>query len=115
MDKIKDIITIDDVDKLDVRVGTILKVTDVVSSPKLVKLHVDFGEFQRDILVGFKTEREDPTEVEGMQALFIVNLAPKKMAGEISEGMIFDIGYASGIVPVLAVPEKPVPNGTRVG
>jgi len=47
--------------------------------------------------------------------LFVVNLAPKKMAGEISEGMLFDIGYADGIIPVLAHPEKPVPNGTRVG
>lgn len=37
------------------------------------------------------------------------------MMGRISEGMLFDIGYADGITPVLAVPEKPVPNGTRVG
>ena len=37
------------------------------------------------------------------------------MAGEISEGMVFDIGYANGIVPVLAVPEKEVPNGTSAG
>jgi tRNA-binding EMAP/Myf-like protein len=50
-----------------------------------------------------------------MQALFIVNLPPRKMAGELSEGMLFDIGYADGITPVLATPETPVPNGTRVG
>jgi hypothetical protein len=37
------------------------------------------------------------------------------MAGEISEGMLFDIGYADGIVPALAVPERPVPNGARAG
>jgi tRNA-binding protein len=37
------------------------------------------------------------------------------MMGEISEGMLFDIGYADGITPVLAVPEKHVPNGTRAG
>ena len=59
--------------------------------------------------------REDPKEIEGKQALFVVNLAPKKMAGELTEGMLFDIGYADGIVPVLAQPEKTVPNGTRVG
>lgn len=37
------------------------------------------------------------------------------MAGEVSEGMLFDIGYADGIIPVLAQPEKLIPNGTRVG
>ena len=115
MEDIKELITIDDIEKLDVRVGEILEVRDVPSSNKLVKLVVDFGSFQRNILVGFKTERENPKEVEGKQALFIVNLAPKKMAGEISEGMIFDIGFNSGIIPVLAIPEKKVPNGTKVG
>jgi hypothetical protein len=37
------------------------------------------------------------------------------MAGEISEGMLLDIGYADGITPALSVPERPVPNGTRAG
>jgi hypothetical protein len=37
------------------------------------------------------------------------------MAGEISEGMLFDIGYADGVTPALAVPERLVPNGTRAG
>lgn len=37
------------------------------------------------------------------------------MMGEVSEGMLYDIGYADGLTPVLAVPEAPVPNGTRVG
>ena len=45
----------------------------------------------------------------------MVNLAPRKMKGVTSEGMLFDIGYADGITPVLAVPEKPVPDGTRAG
>ena len=112
---VKDNITIDDVEKLDIRVGEILKVSDVENSNKLIKLDVDFGEFQRVILVGMKGEREDPTEIEGMQALFVVNLAPRKLAGIISEGMLFDIGYANGIIPVLALPEKEVPNGACAG
>jgi tRNA-binding EMAP/Myf-like protein len=62
-----------------------------------------------------KQERADPQEVEGRQALFVVNLEPRKMVGEVSEGMLFDIGYADGLTPVLAVPEKEVPNGTRAG
>lgn len=112
---IKENITIDDLDKVDIRVGTIMSVEDVEKSNKLLKLTVDFGEFQRNILVGMKGERDNPKEIEGQQALFVVNMAPRKMAGEMSEGMLFDIGYADGIIPVLAQPEKPVPNGTRVG
>ena len=62
-----------------------------------------------------KRERTDVQEIVAKQALFIVNLMPKRMAGEMSEGMLFDIGYADGITPVLAMPEKPVPNGVRAG
>lgn len=112
---VKENIKLDVLDKVDIRVGTILTVEDVEKSNKMVKLTVDFGSFTRIILVGMKEEREDPREIEGQQALFVVNLAPKKMCGVVSEGMLFDIGYADGIMPVLAQPEKSVPNGTRVG
>jgi tRNA-binding protein len=112
---IKPTILFDVLDKLDIRVGTIEQLSDVPNSDKLVRLTVDFGDRKRNILVGMKKERQNPKEIEGKQALFVVNLEPKKMAGELSEGMLFDIGYADGITPVLAVPEKPVPNGTQVG
>lgn len=115
MSPVKPLITLDDLDKIDIRIGTIETVEDVPESDKLVKLHVHFGDFTRTILVGMKKERENTKEIEGKQALFMVNLAPKKMAGEISEGMIFDIGYADGLTPVIAQPEKSVPNGTRAG
>ena len=115
MSDIKPEIGVDALDKIDVRVGTIISVTDVENSKKLMRLQVDFGAFKRTILVGMKGERDNPREIEGKQALFVVNLAPKKMAGELSCGMLFDIGYADGITPVLAQPEKPVPNGSRAG
>lgn len=112
---IKPIISSDLLDQIDVRVGTIELVEDVSGSDKLVKLTVDFGDHKRSILAGLKQERQNPKEIEGRQALFVVNLAPKKMAGQVSEGMLFDIGYADGVVPALAVPERPVPSGTRAG
>ncbi len=62
-----------------------------------------------------KQEREDPSEIVGMQALFVVNLPPRKMAGLESRGMLFDLGYEDGVTPVLAIPESAVPNGTRAG
>lgn len=103
------------IDQIDIRVGTIEQVEDVAGSSKLVKLTVDFGDHKRSILAGMKQERRNPREIEGMQALFVVNLEPKKMAGQVSEGMLFDIGYADGITPALATPECPVPNGSRAG
>jgi tRNA-binding protein len=112
---VKPVIKFDELEKIDIRIGTIEKVEDVPNSEKLVRLIVNFGEFKRTILVGLKKERENPKEIEGKQALFVVNLEPRKMAGEISEGMVFDIGYANGIIPVLAVPEKKVPDGTVAG
>ena len=112
---LKPTISISDLDKIDIRVGTIESVTEVDNSDKLVRLVVDFGEFKPTILVGMKQERENPKEIEGNQALFVVNLEPRKMMGELSEGMLFDIGYANGITPVLAIPEKQVPSGVQAG
>ena len=112
---VKPPVSIADLDRIDIRVGTIVSVEDVVGSDKLLKLTVDFGDHRRSVLAGMRQERENPREVEGRQALFVVNLEPKKMMGQVSEGMLFDIGYADGFVPALAVPERPVPNGTRAG
>ena len=108
-------IAIADVERIDVRVGTIVTVEEVPKSGRLARLTVDFGDHRRTILAGIRKERANPREIEGRQALFVVNLPPRPMAGEVSEGMLFDIGFADGVTPVLAVPERPVPNGTRAG
>ena len=113
--QVKPAINIDVVNQVDARVGTIESVSDVEGSDKLVRLKVDFGDHKRTIFVGMKQEREDPTEIEGRQALFIVNLEPRKMMGEISEGMLFDVGYEDGLQPAFLTPERPVPNGARAG
>ena len=113
--KIKPTIKFQDLEKIDIRVGTIEKVIDIEKSDKLVKLIVNFGDHKRNIIVGMKKERANVKEIEGLQALFVVNLEPRKMMDELSEGMIFDIGYSDKIIPVLALPEKPVPNGVRAG
>jgi tRNA-binding protein len=102
-------------EQLDVRVGTIESVAAVPGADKLVQLTVAFGDHKRTIVAGLKQERKDPAEIVGKQALFVVNLAPRKMRGVVSEAMLFDIGYADGITPVLAIPESPVPDGARAG
>ena len=113
---IKPAVSLADLEKLDIRVGTIELVEDVPASDKLMRMRVDFGDHKRTILAGMKKERKNPkSELEGRQALFVVNLPPRKMAGEESQGMLFDIGYADGLLPALAVPERPLPNGCRAG
>ncbi|MEM9331663.1 MAG: tRNA-binding protein [Pseudomonadota bacterium] len=113
--EIKPEISFETFEQIDIRVGTILEVCDIPESKKLVKLRVDLGEAVRNVVVGMKLERKNPKEIEGLQALFVVNLAPRKIAGILSEAMLFDIGYADNLTPVLAIPEKPVSNGTRAG
>ena len=112
---IKAPISLDILEKVDIRVGTIEAAEDVPGSDRLLLLHVDFGDRVRRIVSGMKQERENPQEVVGRQALFVVNFEPRKIRSVLSEGMLFDIGFADGIRPVLAVPESSVPNGTRAG
>ena len=110
--EIKPQITIDDLNKLDIRVGTIENAQTVDGSEKLLKLTVNFGEFSRTIFSGIKKDFPDASIIINKQALFVVNLMPRKMMGEMSEGMLFGI-----ITPdekyTLAVPFEFVPNGSE--
>jgi tRNA-binding protein len=112
---VKPVVPLSTLEALDIRVGTIIAVEEVPQSSKLMRLVVSFGDHNRSILAGIKKERPNPEELQGRQALFVVNLEPRRMAGELSEGMLFDIGYADGITPVLAIPETDVPDGVRAG
>ncbi|MGB7726904.1 MAG: hypothetical protein WBL50_02650 [Candidatus Acidiferrum sp.] len=112
---VKPIVPFSALEALDIRAGTIERVEEVPRSDKLMRLTVNFGDHLRTILAGIRKERENPQEIVGKQALFVVNLEPRKMAGEVSEGMLFDLGYADGITPALAMPERAVPDGTRAG
>jgi tRNA-binding protein len=112
---VKPSITTELLEKIDIRVGTIEAVDEVPGSDKLLALRVNFGDHKRTILSGMKQERTNPRDIEGKQALFVVNLEPRKMRGVLSEGMLFDIGYADGVKPALAMPENPVPDGSRAG
>jgi tRNA-binding protein len=111
--ELKPPISTDLLEQVDIRAGTIEAVEDIPGSDRLVLLRVSFGDFRRQIVPGVKQERSNPAEIAGRQALFVVNFAPRKIRGVISEGMLFDIGFADGIRPVLAVPEERVPDGIR--
>lgn len=102
-------------DKTDIRVETIERIEDIKVADKLVRLKVDSCDHRRILLAGIKVECQSPKEIEGDQAFFVVNLESRKMMGEVSEGMLLDIGYADGITAMLSVPEIPLPNGSRAG
>ena len=112
---VKPLVTLADLQRIDIRVGTIRRVEEIEGSRSLMRLIVDFGDHQRTILAGIKQERPHPSDLIAQQALFVVNLEPRKMMGELSEGMLFDIGYEDGVCPALAVPERSVPDGARAG
>lgn len=105
--------TIDDLSKLDIRVGTFKSVEAVEGSEKLYKEIVDFGEEigDRQILSGIQ-KYFTPEELIGKQALFIVNLEPREMMGLASEGMLLATDNENG--PVLLSPEEQVPNGSEI-
>lgn len=103
--------TIDDLAKIRVAIGTILSVEEIEGSDKLLKLSVDLGEDEpRQMLSGIKKYFEDPQVLVNTQTTFVTNLAPRKMMGLDSNGMLY-AGGAEGEL-VLLRPERAVSPGT---
>lgn len=108
----KPIITIDDFAKIDLRVGEVIECVDKEGSEKLLRLTVDFGEEgTRNILSGIK-QFYKPEEIKGKQFVFVFNLAPRKMMGEESEGMILAAEGEKKPMPIK--PRAKVPNGAKL-
>jgi methionine--tRNA ligase beta chain len=110
---IKPTISFDDFSKLDIRVGKVVGAKNVENSEKLIALEVDFGEFSRTILTGMQ-KWYSPEDYIGKQFLFVVNLAPKKMAGLESHGMLLSVGLDHSLRPVLISPNEETPNGEGI-
>jgi len=105
-------ITFEDFKKLEIRIGKIVEAERVENSNKLLKLKVDFGSEQRQILAGIARFYE-PESLIGKQCPFAFNLEPK-MLGEIeSQGMILCPSNENGL-PVLLHPDKEVPPGALI-
>jgi len=107
-------VSLEDFEKLDLRVGEIVSARPVSGSEKLMKLEIDLGTERRLVLSGMRPDYT-PEAVVGMQVVVLCNLEPRKMMGIISQGMILDAGYREGVRPpaLLTVSHK-VPNGVRI-
>ncbi|NID08867.1 methionine--tRNA ligase [Fibrivirga algicola] len=109
---LKEEITYDDFAKLDIRIGTITEAERVPKSDKLLKLQVEDGMGGRQILSGI-AKHFTPEELIGKQVTFLANLAPRKMMGHVSQGMILMAEDADGALAMLP-PSKSVWNGGTV-
>lgn len=106
-------ITIDDVAKVQLVIGTIEQCEQVSGSDKLLKLQVNFGELGvRQILSGV-AQSYKPEELQGKQGIFITNLKPRMMMGLESQGMMLFAKDESGKNRFVTA-SMPVPNGTKV-
>ena len=108
----KPAITYDDFAKLDIRIGTILEAEKLPKSKKLLKLKIDIGIDQRTILSGI-SQHFEPEALIGKQVTVLVNLAPRKMMGIDSEGMVLMAEDVTGSLRMI-IPQEQVKNGSEV-
>lgn len=104
-------ITINDFQKLDIRVGKILSAEPIKRSDKLLLLKVDLGTEQRQIVAGI-AQYYKPEELVGKEVVVLANLQPRTIMGFISQGML--LAAVEDDKPVLLVPDKEVKVGSKV-
>jgi len=109
----KDTIGFDDFTKLDMRVGTILEAEKIPKTKKLLKLKVDVGIDVRTIVSGI-AESFSADEVVGQRVIVLVNLAPRKLRGVESQGMILMSDTADGKLSFIEPEQDSVSNGERI-
>ena len=113
-------ISYEDFKKMDIRIGTIREVEPVPETDKLLRCQVDFSEVDesgakklRQIISGIHEFYPDPSVLLNKQVLYIVNLEPRQIKGQESNGMLMAVDGTDGR-PVFLVPEVPVNAGSKV-
>ena len=97
--------------KLDLRIAKILTAERVEGSDKLLKLEIDLGDEKRQIVAGIAKDY-NPEDITGKEIAVVANLEPRKVFGLESNGMLLAADF--GGKPVLLMPEKDVPPGTKI-
>lgn len=104
-------ITLEEFMRVELRVAKVLDAERIPGTKKLLKLTIDLGGETRQIVAGIG-EVYKPEELKGRLIVVVANLAPKKIRGVVSQGMLLAADAPEG--PVLIVPEREVKPGTRV-
>jgi len=104
-------ISFEEFQKIELKIGKIIKAERVKNSEKLLKLKVDLGKERRQLVAGI-AKFYAPDYLIGKEIVIVTNLQPKKLMGIESQGMLLaaDVGGE----PVILIPEKEVPPGTKV-
>jgi methionine--tRNA ligase beta chain len=103
-------ISFDDFKKLDLRVGKIERAERIEGSDKLLKLSIDIGDEERQIIAGIG-KSHDPEDVVGHEIVILVNLEPRMIMGLKSQGMLLAADHEG---PVLLRPDQELPPGTKI-
>ena len=110
---VKENVSFEDFQKMDIRVGTVLDCQKVPKADKLLQFRIADGLEERTILSGIAAHYPNPEELIGTQVCFIANFEPRKLRGVFSEGMILSAEDADGKL-VLIQPKAKVTNGVEV-
>lgn len=100
--------------KVDFRVGEIQQAINVEGSEKLIRMVVDFGELGKKVVYSGIRHWYSPENLVNKKTVFVVNMVPKKVMGEDSEAMIFGGEDEKTDTMSILVPEKDLPNGSKV-
>ncbi len=103
-------ITLDDFQQLDLRIGTVIEAETIEGTDKLLRLEVDLGDEWRQLVAGLAQSHE-PESLTGTQVVVVTNLEPRELKGVESQGMLLAAGSKK---PVLLRPESEVDTGTRI-
>ncbi len=106
-------IAFEDFAKLDLRVARVLDAKDHPNADKLLVLQIDLGTEKRQIIAGLKGHYE-PSELVGKSIVVVSNLAPRKMRGEISQGMLLAASSEDGAQVRVLLPDGDLPPGSGV-
>lgn len=104
-------ITFKDFQKIELRIAKILQAERIEGSDKLLKLKITLGKEERQLVAGI-AKQYNPEDVEGREIVVVVNLEPKEIFGEESQGMLLAANIKGE--PVLLKPEREVPPGSKI-
>jgi len=104
-------ISFEDFQKIDLRVAKIIKAEKIEGSEKLLKLEVNLGKEVRQIVAGI-AKFYKPEDLVGEEIVVVANLEPKKLMGIESQGML--LAADDNGKPIILIPEKEVPPGTKI-